>query len=94
METKKFSRHNDMPQRFLFWQIDQVVPLSTMIVMGALSGNLILYGAIGLGVAWALGRWRDSNPDGYMLHMLYWYGIIPIRARVAINPFLRKIYPL
>jgi conjugal transfer pilus assembly protein TraL len=94
MEAIPFSRHNDMPQKFLFWQIDQVVPLATAIFIGVMTQNMFLYSAMGFFVAWGLGRWRDSRPDGYLQHMLYWYGIVPLKARCAINPFVRKFFPL
>ena len=67
---------------------------TTLIFIGVMTQSLFFYGVIGVGIAWAMGRWRDSRPDGYLQHMLFWYGIVPLKARCAITPFIRKFYPL
>lgn len=89
-----FPRYLDAPQQILFWTIDQMVPFATMVVIGMLTQTLLICIAIGGGIAWAFARYRDSNPDGFVLHYLYWIGVMPMKGRAAINPFIRRILPV
>ena len=93
MSDVPFPRYNELPPKFLWFSIDQAVVVGTGIVLGALGGYLIYSLTATSLVAWLLGRWRASRPEGYFNHMLYWYGLIPIKGRLAINPFVRLIFP-
>ncbi len=94
MSEVDFPRYNSLPPRFLFLAVDQTVIFATSIVIGALGGYLALSVTAGGLLAWLLGRWRDSRPDGYLQHIAYWYGFVPIKARCVLNPFMRFITPL
>lgn len=89
----KFPRHMDQPTRLLFWTIDQIVPFSTLMLVGMITGTLLTSCLLGIAIAWGLSRYRDSRPDGYLQHMAYWYGVVPMKGRTALNPFERKVYP-
>ena len=93
MQSMPFPRYLDAPQRFLFWTVDQIVPFATLALIGMLMKILIVCLVVGFGAAWAFGRFRDSKPDGYLQHMAYWYGLMPLKGRACINPFQRTIYP-
>jgi conjugal transfer pilus assembly protein TraL len=89
-----FPRDVDSPSRILFWTVDQIVPFSAMAVIGMLVGSLFTFSVLGIALAWGMSKFRDSKPDGYLQHWVYWYGVLPIKGRTAINPFLRSIRPL
>ena len=93
-DHQEFPRHLDAPARILFWTVDQIVPFSVLMMIGMLAGSLFTCCLIGLGIAWGLSRFRDSRPDGYLQHMAYWYGVLPMKGRSAINPFERIVLPL
>lgn len=94
MSQQTFSRFNDDPPRLFFWSIDEIVPASTMFVVGAMTGNILLYGVIGIALSMAVGRAKDYVQDGYAVHFLSWYGVMPLKGRCVINPFIRRILPL
>ena len=85
-------RIDDKP-RMLFWTADEAVPFLVLTVVGMAINQLMLCILLGLAASWLFRKYRDRHPDGYLLHALYWYGVLPLRARCLINPFLRRILP-
>lgn len=94
MSEIEFPRYNDLPPRFLFFSVDQTVLVASAVTFGAVTKNLLPALVIGCLLAWLVGKWRDARPDGYLVHLLYWYGVLWVNGRSALNPFLRKILPL
>ncbi|MEG9883974.1 MAG: type IV conjugative transfer system protein TraL [Hyphomicrobiales bacterium] len=47
----------------------------------------------GLVVSSLYKRFRESRPDGYLLHPLCWSGFSPARGRSFPNPFIRRYFP-
>lgn len=93
MKSLEFPRHLDDPQPILFWTLDQIIPFATFVVIGMAINRLILCMLIGAVAGWLFTRYRDSKPDGYFIHMTWFYGLLPLKGRACINPFLRTIYP-
>lgn len=83
----------DAPKRILFWTIDQAIPFSVFFVGGMLAGKLLYGIAIGVAVSWVLDKYRNSRSDGLMQHFLWYYGVLPLKGRAVINPYIRRIYP-
>lgn len=93
MDAVPFPRDIDAPQRFLFWTFDQMVPFSTLVVVGLMMEMLFVSIILGAALSWAFARYRDSKPDGFLQHAAYWYGLLPLKGRAVLNPFQRRIYP-
>ena len=36
---------------------------------------------------------RDGRPDGFILHAIYWGGLLPTKAKTIPNPFIRSYLP-
>ena len=93
MKRIPLPRHADMPQLILMWTIDEVVPFMVLFVIGILTDYVITCCLIGAGLTLAFRRFRDSKPDGFLLHYLYWHGLPVLKGTAAINPFQRWILP-
>jgi conjugal transfer pilus assembly protein TraL len=93
MEPVVIPTHLDAPKRMLFWTVDQVVPFAVLFVIGMMAGKLFLGIVGGVVLSWMLEKYKNSRSDGLMQHFAYWYGIVPLSGRAAINPFHRRIYP-
>lgn len=93
MEPIRFPKYIDTPQRLLFWTADQMVPFSVIVVIGMLMKSLFLSIIVGCLVSMAFTRYRDSRPDGFLIHMAYWYGILVPKGRSILSPFHRRIFP-
>ena len=93
MEPTTLPRFIDQPQTLLFWSADEIVPFSVLFAVGIATNHLLIFMLLGFGASYYLRRFRDSRPDGYLFHALYWYGFAPIKGRCAINPFHRRVLP-
>ena len=70
----------DDPPLILLWPADEMMPVLIGLVFGVVSGNAFLFTAGGLLLTRVYRRFRNGHPDGYFLHLLYWYGVMPARA--------------
>ena len=93
MEQTPLPRRIDDKPRLLFWTADEAVPFALLFMVGMVIGQFILCIVLGLGASWLFRKYRDRHPDGYVLHALYWYGVMPLRGRCLVNPFHRRILP-
>lgn len=93
MQIRPLPRHLDMPQRILIFQVDELVPAAVFFMIGLGTGHVIKMIILALASVWVMRRFRDTQPDGYLYHWLYWYGFAPARCRQTLNPFLRRILP-
>lgn len=93
MDPIQIPTHLDAPKRLLFWTVDQVVPFAVLFVVGMMAGKLFLGILGGIVLSWMLEKYKNSRSDGLMQHFAYWYGVVPLKGRSAINPFIRRIFP-
>jgi len=93
MNTTEIPRHIDDPPQLLLWSADELVPVLLGLVVGIVLDRLLICLGVGAGMVFVYRRFRDNRPDGYLLHLLYWSGLYPSRARGAANPFRRAFYP-
>lgn len=89
MKQIRMPRHVDDPKQILVMTIDEIVPLGAGIVVGVVIDKMLLCLLIGVVVAKIQRRYIDSQPDGFLLHLLYWNAIIPLgkSARSAPTAF-------
>jgi len=92
-DSLEFPRYLDAPQQILFWTVDQMVPFATMALVGMLTQTLAVCLVIGGLAGWGFARYRDSKPDGFLQHICYWWGILPLKGRSMTNPFQRRLHP-
>ena len=83
----------DAPKRMLFWTIDQIVPFAIFCVGGMMIGKLFYGMVVGVVMSWAVDRFKNSRSDGLILHFAYFYGLIPMKGRAAINPIVKTVPP-
>jgi len=80
----------DDPPLILLWPADEMMPVLIVLVFGVVSGNAFLFTAGGLLLTRVYRRFRNGHPDGYFLHLLYWYGVMPAKAFSVPSPFARR----
>ena len=93
MEPKPFPKYVDAPKRILFWTVDQVVPVAVAFGIGLVLNQLMFFLLLGCVVSYFFTKYRDSRPDGYVMHMAYWYGVMVPKARSILSPFHHRIFP-
>lgn len=90
MEPVKLPRHCDEPQQFLMWGIDEMAPLMVMFVLGFIVEKILLCTVVGLLFVRTFRKFKDARPEGYLMHMLYWYGLGVTKGYSVGNPFRRN----
>lgn len=93
MEPVKLPTKIDEPHQFLLWSADEMIPLMTLFVTGIILEQALLFTGIGFFLTSIYKKYKNSKPDGYLLHYLYWIGLIPTKAKTMVNPFIRRFYP-
>lgn len=93
MRHIEIPRHIDDPVHFLLWSADEVAPIALGLFIGVLTGSPLLFAGAGWFIATLYSRFRDSKPDGFALHYLYWKGLMPTKARTTPNPYIRRFRP-
>jgi len=93
MEPIILPRGIDDPPQVLLWSIDELLPFMAMLLLGALTRQLAGCALASLVVIKLFRRFRDSRPDGYLYHGLYWLGLIPLKGYSWINPYRRRFLP-
>ena len=93
MDPVRLPTRVDEPHQFLLWSADEIIPLLTLFVMGVIFENITIFTLVGFGLTSVYKKYKNCKPDGYLLHALYWIGLIPSKARTLVNPFIRRFYP-
>lgn len=86
-------KYIDDPPHLLLWRVDDLAPIVLMLIVGILADRLLMFLIIGLLLVRLYSKFRESRPDGYALHFLYWSGLLPITGRTTPNPFARRWLP-
>ena len=93
MDPVKLPTKVDEPHQFLLWSADEMIPLMTLFVLGAMLDQAMVFTLIGVFITSIYKKYKNSKPDGYLLHYLYWIGLIPAKGKTMINPFIRRFIP-
>lgn len=93
MKPVKIPRRVDEPPHLLLWSADEMAPMLLGLTVGVILGKAFICFILGLLVTNLYRRFRDSHPDGYLLHMIYWGGLLITKSRSLVNPFVRRYFP-
>ncbi|HOV56362.1 MAG TPA: type IV conjugative transfer system protein TraL [Rhodanobacteraceae bacterium] len=93
MEMMKLPRYLDAPQMFLIWRADAVLVFGAFLIVGIFTDQVTICLLLGTAISFFFSRFSSGKPEGYLIHLLYWWGLAPLRGRSIINPFHRKVLP-
>ena len=94
MDPVKIPRYIDANQVVLLrWTADELAIFGTMFVIGIIISHPTVGMALGMASVSGFGRYRNSKSDGFLMHIMYWWGLVPLRNRSIVNPFHRRILP-
>ncbi|WP_075881783.1 type IV conjugative transfer system protein TraL [Vreelandella massiliensis] len=93
MEPVNIPTRCDEPVHIMFWRLDEMLPVFVGMCFGLLIGQVMLCMAIGAIITHFFKKYLDLHPDGFMLHIVYWYGVTRKKARLMINPYIRTLLP-
>ncbi|MBZ9574493.1 type IV conjugative transfer system protein TraL [Modicisalibacter sp. MOD 31.J] len=79
----------DEPPQLMLWSADELIPLMSCVGIGIITDHFMIMLFVGIVLWRVLRRYKDSRPDGYLLHMVYWTGLPIGSSRIFVNPFRR-----
>lgn len=93
MKPVEIPRRVDEPPHFLLWSADEMAPMLLGLTVGVFLGQALICFMVGLVVTNVYKRFRDNHPDGFLLHMMYWYGFTKANKGSFKNPYIRRYIP-
>ena len=82
--------HADEPPVVLLWSATEFVPGMALFGVGFLFNHPIIGLVAGYLLIRLMRRYTYRYPDGYLIHMAYWAGFLPMKGRTMPNPFQRS----
>lgn len=92
MKQVKIPRRIDEPPHILMWSADELTPMLLGLVIGVFTAQVFICTLTGLVITNIYRKFRDNHPDGFMLHVLYWFGC-PMGSKIFKNPYVRRYLP-
>ena len=93
MDPIKIPTEIDTPHQVLLWATDEFVPFMMFLVIGNLIGHLIIFCILGAIFGNLYRRYKNTRPDGYLNHLLYWAGFRGQKGLTYTNPYQRGFLP-
>ncbi|MCG7879817.1 MAG: type IV conjugative transfer system protein TraL [Candidatus Thiodiazotropha endolucinida] len=93
MENIKIPRRIDEPPHFLLWSADELAPMLLGLTFGIFIGEALICTICGQLITSAYRKYRDNRPDGYLMHMLYHWGLFPTKSKLFLNPYINQLFP-
>ena len=93
MQPLFMPRHLDDQMTILMWPADEMLPVFACLIVGVLIDQKLICLGIGLVAMRFFRKMKEGNPDGYLLHALYWTGLVTGKARTLPNPYIREFLP-
>ncbi|MGI9295061.1 MAG: type IV conjugative transfer system protein TraL [Pseudomonadales bacterium] len=91
MQQLYMPRNLDDQFMVFFWSADELLPGFAVFVVGVLINQKLICLLIALLVTKFFRKMKEGHPDGFLLHALYWIGLIGDKqARTLPNPFKRE----
>jgi len=86
----RIPRRIDDPPHLLLWSADELAPVLIGVLAGVFFEQMGVCVIIGFALAHLYRKYRDNHLDGYLFHILYWWGLMFTRAKTMKNPFIRR----
>tara|TARA_R110001583_G_scaffold1028_1_gene8890 strand:+ start:11816 stop:12100 length:285 start_codon:yes stop_codon:yes gene_type:complete len=94
MKPVKIPQRIDEPPHILMWSADELAPMLLGMVVGVMIGKAFICIAVGYLITNVYKKYRDNHPDGYLLHILYWWGLMGKKNSHSFkNPYARDYLP-
>lgn len=92
MKQLRMPRHVDDPKQILVFTIDEIVPVGAGLIFGVVIDKMLLCALVGLAIAKLQRRYIDSQPDGFILHWLYWFNLVPLAKARSVPIAFRRLW--
>ncbi len=91
MPEARIPHYIDDPPQFLFWELDEAIPVLAGMGIGIMLNSMICYGAAGLVVSRIVARLKKGKHQNFMIHWLYWQGVPGMKLKGYPESHIRKL---
>lgn len=91
MQEITIPRYIDSQMQLFFWEFDEFILAVSLFAVGILLDSLLLTVVMIYVVNKAFRRYKDGAMQGALLHLMYWYGFMPLNS-VATDALARRKY--
>lgn len=92
MEPISIPTRVDDPPHILLWSADELAPIIIGMLIGMMIEQALYTTTAGWLVARQYSKFRDNHADGYLLHILYWYGFSREKKSMPLT-MIRRFFP-
>ena len=93
MKPIRIPRRIDEPPHLLLWSADELAPMLLGLTIGMMIGKAFICFFVGFVISHFYKRFKDNYPDGYLLHLLYWGGLLMKKTPSLKNPYIKRFLP-
>lgn len=93
MKSLKMPRNLDDQIMVLFWSADELLPGFAIFIVGVLINQKLICFLFAWAITKIFRKMKEGRPDGFLLHFIYWWGIMGAKSRTFPNPFIREYLP-
>lgn len=95
MKETRIPTRADQPPQLLLWSADECLPvlLGLGLGLGIMINQVFVCTVTEMIISHFYRKFRDLHPDGYLLHLAYWYGLGFCRSKSMINPWIKRLIP-
>jgi len=94
MKPLRMPRSLDDQMYVLFWTADEMLPGLFIFIVGVLIAQKLICLVLAIVIIKMFRRMKEGHPDGFLLHVGYWYGLVSGRIAYSMpNSFIREFVP-
>jgi conjugal transfer pilus assembly protein TraL len=87
----RMPRYCDDGMMFMMWSADELLPGFAIFLLGVMINQKIICLVVAIVATKMFRRMKEGNPDGFLLHSLYWIGLVDSkRVKSMPSPFVRE----
>lgn len=91
-EALALPRHVDEPPVMLMWTSDEIGAFFLLFITGFMLEQVIISLILGYFAVKLMRRFKNTKPNGYLIHILYWVGVSVSESRTLPNPYDRNFH--
>lgn len=80
MDTVTIPQYVDELPQIWFWEADEAIFIVLGLFIGIIVGWMFTCAVVGVLMASVFGRFKQGQNRGLIIHVVYWYGVIPLKG--------------
>jgi conjugal transfer pilus assembly protein TraL len=81
MDEVEIPHYLDSQPQIFFWELDEFAPVIFFLAVGIATDTLSAWFPFIVVFSYVFARFKQNNMDGILVHLVYWYGVLPLNKR-------------